>query len=186
MKRSAEIAAIAVLASACGPAPSAAPMHEITEEEAIASARQHLPWFLDRLAEGDPADKNFGLTVRMPAESGREAPELSMLNVGVEGAELFGTVGKGDVEWPEYAEGKVFRFGRDVVIDWSFTHADWLIGAFRLKAQMCKLGQFLTEVRGKTADAEAARTDLLDSLDAQKACEPYDPLRDYARAPHLP
>lgn len=179
MKKLLCVLTFAALAGACGSKPLA-PQREITEAEMIASAREHLPWFLERLAAADSADSGFRLIARMPAEGGRAAPDIAMQDIVVEGDTFVGTVVKTKADWPEYAAGKSLRFASGVVVDWSFVHGERSIGGFRLRAQMCKAGQMLESFRAKTADAQKALTDLQDSMKEYNACAPYDPRADYA------
>ena len=181
MKKLLCVFAFAVLAEACGPRPLAQPEREISEEDIIASAREHLPWFLERMAAAEPADSGFRLVARMPAEGRRAAPDIAMQDIVVEGDTLVGTVVKTKPDWPEYAEGKTYRFGRGVVVDWSFVHNERSIGGFRVKARMCSAGKLLDQVRGKTAEVEKARKDLQDAMKQNGACQAYDPRADYAR-----
>lgn len=179
MKQLLWLGAFLLLAGGCGQKPAPAP-RQISEAEMIASAREHLPWFLERMAAADPADRGFRVVARMPAESGRSAPDIALQDIVVEGDMLVGTVVKTKEGWPEYAEGKSYRVARGVVVDWSFLHNDRTIGGFRVKAQMCNVGQMLEGFSGKTAEADKALTDLQTSIDKNRPCEPYDPRADYA------
>ena len=180
MMRLAALAAFAILGASCGGTSPGPPQgQKITPEEAAASARAHLPWFLERLAAADPADGNFRLTVWMPAEGGRKSPQLVMRDVAADGQSLSGIVSKADPAWPEYPEGNTFFFGPSVVADWTFTHDGRMIGAFWLRAQMCELGKVLKGVRGRTPEADAAVLELREKFDPANACKPYDPRQDY-------
>jgi hypothetical protein len=171
-------AATLMLLAACG----GPPQRHISDAEATTAAQAHVPFLLERIAARDRADTGFVLNVRVPREGTRAGAQLALTGIVKTGATLRGTVRTPDKDWPEFPVGTTMTFGPDIIEDWSFRHANKLVGAFRLRAKMCNVAGMLEGLKGKTPEAQAALDEAQGMLDPTRACEDYDPRSDVGAA----
>lgn len=187
MARALLAAALALaMLSACGASTNEERLTPAAAKEAAAQqAQMHLAFFLERLDAKDPADSNFHLTIRLPAE-GRQRPraELGIKDIVAQGSSFHGVIAKPDESWPEFELGETMSFPASIVIDWSFAHKDTLIGAFQLRAGLCTASEAVSKLPQILQDevrAEGGKAGGL-LLDPKDACKPVDPPQDYEKA----